>query len=88
MGLTGLPSVLLAICVAILAIQRATAQTVLPTNDTSTVNSTTHFVMNTIVEMTGAQFNVIPLTSQAGLQGGSLGELEVGIVLHISHLSY
>ena len=71
-----LPRAAVAICFSIMAIGRASAQDVVPTNDTTSVNTTTQFIMDTILEMTSFHFPLLPLTAQAGLQG-SLPQLEV-----------
>ena len=66
-----------AIFVSLLAVQYASAQSVAPTNDTSSDNTTTQFTLDTVLEMTPARFALFPLTPQAGLGQDSLQQLQV-----------
>lgn len=81
MAFASLPRAVLAICLSIVAVQQVSAQTVLPTNDTSGDNSTAQFVLETTISMMDSHADVAPLTDKAGLTG-STTQLKVRDVPH------
>jgi len=76
MSFTSLPCAVLAVCLSILAVQQVSAQTVSPTNDTSSDNNVTMFILDTVLGGMETKTNISPLTPQAGMTG-SLNQLEV-----------
>ncbi len=76
MFFTGVPRAVLTLCLLILAVRRGSAQTVSPTNDTSSDNNVTMFTLATTLGGMDTKTSIGPLTPQAGMIG-SLNQLEV-----------
>lgn len=76
MFFTSVPGAVLTLCLSILAVRRGSAQTVSPTNDTSSDNNVTMFTLATTLGGMDTKTNIGPLTPQAGMIG-SLNQLEV-----------